>query len=84
MAVFIKMLLGGYPELQDRIGSAIEHVLVSHPGEWHVTIVGSQRSDAWEIKISGPDTFQRYYTLEGAFGYHDPEVIERVIARMVP
>ena len=84
MVVFVKILVGGYPELQDRIGSAIEHVLVSHPGEWHVTIVGSQRSDAWEIKISGPDTFQRYYTLEGAFGYHDPEVIERVIARMVP
>jgi len=84
MVLFVKILVGGYPELQDRIGSAIEHVLVSHPGEWHVTIVGSQRSDAWEIKISGPDTFQRYYTLEGAFGYHDPEVIERVIARMVP
>jgi hypothetical protein len=38
-------------------------------------IIGSQANDRWEIKINGPNAFERSYTLEGTEGEHRPEVI---------
>jgi hypothetical protein len=46
-------------------------------------IVGSQESDRWEMKITGPHAFERSYTLEGVAGQHDPWVIGGIVSRIV-
>jgi hypothetical protein len=48
-----------------------------------VSIVGSQANDRWEMKITGPNAFERCYTLEGIAGEHEPAVIASLVARMV-
>jgi hypothetical protein len=48
-------------------------VLEDRPGNWRVSITGSQANDRWEMKIVGPNAFERWYVLEGSRGEHRPE-----------
>lgn len=66
------------------IEAIIEHALADRRGDWRVLIVGSQANDRWEMRITGPSAFERSYTLEGSFGEHEPQVIGKLVARMVP
>lgn len=65
------------------IAAHIEHALADQPGEWKVSIVGSQASDAWEMEVFGPNGFERAYMLEGTVGETAPHVIARIVAQMV-
>lgn len=65
------------------INAVIEHVLVDRAGNWHVAIVGSRESDNWEMKIDGPNGFQRSYTLAGGTGEHRPEVIRSLLLKIL-
>lgn len=62
----------------------IEHVLSDRPGDWRVVILGSQANDRWEMQITGPNAFERCYTLEGALGQHEPSTVASIIAKMLP
>ena len=84
MAVSVEMHHTGDPELRHDVVAMIEHVLADRPGDWRVSIIGSQANDRWEMKISGPNGFERSYTLEGTAGEHEPGVIGSLVARMVP
>src|SRR6266852_1607287 len=75
---------GCVPVLRSEIGAIIEHALADRPGDWRVSIIGSQASDRWEMKITGPNAFERSYSLEGSAGEHEPQVIGKLLARMVP
>jgi hypothetical protein len=75
---------GCVPAVRSEIVALIEHVLSDRPGNWRVLIVGSRANDRWEMKIVGPKAFERSYTLEGSAGEHEPHVIGRLVARMVP
>jgi hypothetical protein len=33
------------------------------PGDWRVSIADSRADDSWEMKILGPNGFERSYTL---------------------
>ena len=46
--------------------------------------MGSQGSDLWETKITGPNAFERSHALEGTAGEHESHAIAALIARMVP
>ena len=70
--------------VRTEIGAIIEHALADRPGEWRVLIIGSQANDKWEMGITGPNAFERSYTLEGTAGEHEPNVIGKLVARMVP
>ena len=70
--------------LQQDVVTIVEHVLADRAGDWRVLIVGSQESDRWEMKIFGPNGFERSYTLEGTSGELDPQRIATLVARMVP
>lgn len=61
----------------------VEHVLAERAGDWRVSIIGSQDSDRWELKVFGPHGFERSYTLEGSAGEHRAEVIAYIVRRMV-
>jgi len=83
MAVSVEMHNTGDPALRAEVATVIEHVLSQRSGDWRVLIVGSQANDRWELKITGPNAFERCYTLEGSAGQHEPQVIRGIIARMV-
>lgn len=74
----------GNRELQRDVVAIIEHVLSDRPGDWQVSITGSQGSDLWEMKITGPNGFERSYALEGKAGEHESQAIAALVARMVP
>jgi hypothetical protein len=84
MAVLLEMHHTGDPALRAEVVAAIEHVFADRPGEWRVSIIGSQANDRWEMKIGGPNGFERSYTLEGSSGEHRPEVIRAILGKMVP
>jgi len=73
----------GDPNMQSEVRAIIEHVLADRPGDWRVSIIGSQANDRWEMKIVGPNAFERSYSLEGSAGEHEPHVIGKIVARMV-
>ena len=83
MAVSVEMHNTGDPALRTEVATAIEHVLSQRSGDWRVLILGSQANDRWEMKITGPNAFERSYTLEGTAGQHEPHVIRGIVARMV-
>ena len=74
----------GEPASQREVAMVIEHLLADRRGDWRVSIVGSQASDQWEMKIVGPNAFERSYTLEGSAGEHRPESIRVILGRMLP
>jgi hypothetical protein len=84
MAVSVEMQYTGDSGLQAEVRAIIEHVLADRPGDWRVSIIGSQANDRWEMRIMGPNAFERSYTLEGTAGEHEPNVIGKLVARMVP
>lgn len=84
MSVTVEMHNTGDAALQRDLVAMIEHVLADRSGEWRVVILGSQGTDRWEMKITGPNGFERSYTLEGAIGQHDPGVVAAIVARMLP
>jgi len=65
------------------ITAHIEHALADHSGDWNVSIIGSQASDRWELRILGPNGFERTYMLEGASGETEPQMIARTVSKMV-
>lgn len=84
MAVAVDMQNTGDPRLGRDVAAMVEHVLSDRPGNWRVLIIGSQDSDQWELKIFGPNGFERSYTLEGGAGQHDAHVVAAIVSRMVP
>ncbi len=84
MAVSVEMQHAGDSGVQAEIRAIIEHVLADRLGDWRVSIVGSQANDRWEMKIAGPNAFERSYTLEGSAGQHRPEVIQAILSKMLP
>lgn len=84
MAVSVEMHHTGDPRAQSEVQAIIEHVLADRPGDWRVLIVGSQANDRWEMTITGPNAFERSYTLEGTAREHEPSVIGSLVARMAP
>jgi hypothetical protein len=84
MAVLVEMHHTGDPALRSAVVAAIEHVFADRPGDWRVSIVGSQANDRWEMRIAGPKGFERSYTLEGTASEHRSEVIRAIVGKMVP
>jgi len=84
MRVTVETHNTGDAALQRDLVAMIEHVLSDRPGDWRVEILGSQGTDRWEMKITGPNAFERSYTLEGNLGQHEPSTVSAIIARMLP
>jgi hypothetical protein len=49
-----------------------------------VSILGSRENDDWDLKVSGPNGFERSYTLVGTAGEHQPFVIGNLLLRLLP
>jgi hypothetical protein len=83
MAVVVEMHNTGNPNARAEVVAMIEHALSNRAGDWRVSIIGSQANDRWEMKLIGPNAFERSYTLEGTAGEHEAAVIGRIVSRMV-
>jgi catechol 2,3-dioxygenase-like lactoylglutathione lyase family enzyme len=84
LSVTVEMHNTGDADMQADVVAKFEHALADRTGDWRVPIVGSQANDRWEMKITGPNAFERSYTLEGASGEHRPEVIRGFLRKLVP
>jgi len=84
MAVTIEMQNTGDSRARREILAGVEHVLSDVAGEWRVSIVGSRANDNWEMKVEGPQGFERSYTLVGEAGEHRPEAIRNVLTKLLP
>jgi len=84
MAVVVEMLNTGNSEAQAEIVALIEHALCEQSGDWRVSIVGSRQNDNWDLRIEGQKGFERSYTLVGGAGEHQPEVIRRLLPKLLP
>jgi len=84
MAVTVEMQNTGDPTLQRELEAIIEHIFADRTGDWRVVIMGSQANDRWEMKITGPNAFERSYALEGTLGQHEPTVVTAIISMMLP
>jgi hypothetical protein len=84
MAVLVELHNTGDPAVGPEVQALVEHALSDRPGEWRVSIVGSRANDNWEMKIEGPNGFERSYTLVGSAGEHQPVVIGNLLLRLLP
>jgi hypothetical protein len=84
MAVSLELHNTGDPSIEPEVRALVEHRLSDRPGDWRVSIVGSRESDGWEMRILGPNGFERSYTLAGSAGEHQPSVIANVLLRLLP
>ena len=84
MGVSVELQNLGDPQLCREIVARIEHALSDRRGEWRVSIAGSRASENWEMRVDGPNGFERTYTLSGAAGQHEPEAIRKLIVQLVP
>jgi len=84
MAVLIELHNTGDAAIGPEVRALIEHALSDRPGDWGVSIVGSRENDRWEMKVLGPNGFERSYTLAGSAGEHQPLVIGSVLIRLLP
>jgi hypothetical protein len=84
MPVMVELHNTGDAESRRDLVAMIEHIFSDRSGDWRVEIVGSQGSDRWEMKITGPNAFERSYTLEGELGQHETGMVVAIIARMLP
>jgi hypothetical protein len=84
MSVLVEFYNTGDVSIRSEIEVMVEHVLSDRPGEWHVSIVGSRVQEDWEIKVEGPNGFERSCTLFGGAGEHQPRVIANLLLRLLP
>lgn len=84
MPVTVETQNTGDSNLQRDLVAIIEHIFADRQGDWRVDIFGSQGTDRWEMKVTGPNAFERSYTLEGALGQHEPTVVAAIVAKMLP
>jgi hypothetical protein len=84
MALLLELHNIGDPDVEGEVRALVEHALSDRLGDWRVSIVGSRESDDWEMKVEGPNGFERSYRLAGSAGEHQPLVISNVLLRLLP
>ena len=84
MAVLVELHNTGDATIRTEVQAIVQHVLSGWPGEWRVSIVGSRANEDWEMKVEGPNGFERSYTLVRSAGEHQPVAIGNLLLRLLP
>jgi hypothetical protein len=84
MGVTIELQNLGDAQLCREITVQLEHAMSERQGAWHVSISGSRAADNWDLRVEGPNGFERSYSLSGSAGEHEPLVICAIVLRLVP
>lgn len=75
MGVTIELQNLGDAQLCRDITARLEHTFSGRHGEWRVSIAGSRAAENWDLRVEGPNGFQRSYTLAAGVGEHEPAAI---------
>jgi hypothetical protein len=62
----------------------LEHTLSARQGAWRVSISGSRAAHNWDLRVEGPNGFQRSYSLSGSAGEHEPAAFCPIVLKLVP
>jgi hypothetical protein len=84
MGITIELQNLGDAQLCREITVLIEHAFSGRQGAWRVSISGSRAADNWDLRVEGPNGFERSYGLSGSAGEHEPSVICAIVLRLVP
>ena len=84
MAVTIELQNLGDAQLCREITAWVEHVFSNREGVWYVSITGSRASETWELRIGGPNGFERSYSLASSSGEHEPQAIGNLVLKLLP
>jgi hypothetical protein len=83
MAVTIELQNLGDAQISKEISARIEHALSEKAGDWRVFISGSRESENWELRMEGPNGFERSYILGRSSGEHEPEAIGKLVVKLL-
>jgi len=84
MAVTIELQNLGDAQLCRDITAYLEHAFSGRQGERCVSIAGSRAAESWDLRVEGPNGFERAYTLSAAAGEHELSAIRALVLRLVP
>ncbi len=84
MGVTIELQNLGDAQLCREITVQLEHAFSGREGAWRVSISGSRAADNWDLRVEGPNGFERSYSLSGSAGEHQSSVICAIVLRLVP
>ena len=83
MGVTIELQNLGDAQLCRDITAYLEHAFSGRQGEWRVSIAGSRAAENWDLRVEGPNGFERSYTLSAAAGEHELSAIRTLVLRLV-
>lgn len=84
MGVTIELHNLGNAQLCREITVHLEHAFSGRQGEWRVSITGSRAAENWDLRVEGPNGFERSYALSADAGEHDPAAIRTLVLKLVP
>ena len=84
MGVIIELQNLGDAQLCGDVTAHLEHAFSGRQGDWQVSITGSRIAENWDLRVEGPNGFERSYALAAAAGEHDPAAIRTLVLRLVP
>lgn len=82
MGITIDLQNLGDAQLCREITAHIEHAFSDRQGNWRVSVVGSRAAENSELRVEGPNGFERSYTLSAA-AEHEPAAIFTLILMLV-
>jgi hypothetical protein len=84
MAVSIELQSVGDARLYRDITAHLEHAFSGRQGQWRVSIAGSRVAESWDLRVEGPNGFERSYALSADAGEHEPAAIRTLVLKLVP
>ena len=84
MGVTIELQNLGDVQLCRDITVHLEHAFSGRQGEWRVSIAGSRAAETWQLRVEGPNGFERSYALSKDAGEHEPAAIRALVVRLLP
>ena len=83
MGITIELQNLGDARLCRDITAQLEHAFSGQLGEWRVSIAGSRAAANWDLRVEGPNGFERSYTLSAGVGEHEPASIRTLLLRLL-
>jgi hypothetical protein len=83
MAVSVELQNLGDAQLCREITVHLEHAFSERHGDWRVSISGSRATENWDLRVQGPNGFERSYSLSATAGEHEPAAIRTLVLKLV-
>lgn len=84
MRVTIELQTLSDAQLCRDITAYLEHAFSGRQGQWRVSIAGSRAAENWDLRVEGPNGFERSYMLSVAAGEHEPAAIQALVLKLIP